>query len=95
MNMEIKTIHLELPEDYRDLIEKKAHKINFAQDMIVDLLLTITKGKDYAFDSTINFRWGTSHHISVNDFDLRDGIDKLFDKIDSKVTKEKNKIKEH
>ncbi len=95
MTMEIKTIHFELPEDYRDLIDKKAHKIGFAQDMIVDLLLTITKGKDYAIEATINFRWGNSHHIRVTDFDLRDGIEKLFDKIDLKVTKEKNKIKQH
>jgi putative sigma-54 modulation protein len=93
MNIEIKAVHFELPEEYRELIEKKTHKIEFAQDMIVDLKFTVTKEKDYILESTINFRWGTSHHFKVNEFDLRKGIDKLFDKIDTKVTKEKGKKK--
>ena len=95
MNVEIKAVHFDLPEEYRELIEKKIHKIEFAQDMIVDLLCTVTKEKGYALESTINFRWGTSHHFKVKDFDLRGGIDKLFDKMDSKVSKEKGKIKQH
>jgi putative sigma-54 modulation protein len=95
MNLEIKAVHFDLPQDYRELIEKKIQKIDFAQDMIVDLLFTVTKEKDYAIDAQLNFRWGTSHHIKVNDFNLRDGIEKLIDKIDAKVSKEKEKIKQH
>lgn len=95
MNVEIKSVHFDLPEEYRELIEKKIHKIEFAQDMIVDLLCTITREKGFILDSTINFRWGSSHHFKVTDFDLRAGIDKLFDKMDAKVSKEKGKIKQH
>ena len=95
MNVEIKSIHFELPEDYRDIIEKKVHKIDFAQNMIVDFHLAITREKDYIVESTLNMRWGTSHHFRVENFDLRDAIDKLFSKIDQKVSKEKEKIKDH
>ena len=95
MNLEIKAVHFDLPQDYRELIEKKIQKIDFAQDMIVDLLFTITKEKNYAIESQLNFRWGTSHHLKVKDFNLRDGIERLIDKIDAKVSKEKGKIKQH
>jgi putative sigma-54 modulation protein len=95
MNVEIKSMHFDLPEDIRELIEKKLEKIEFAQDMIVSLVLTVSKGKDYSLEADIHFRWGTIHHIKAEDFDLHTGIDKLSDKIDAKVVKEKGKIKEH
>ena len=95
MNIEIKAIRFELPEDYHELIEKKLQKIEFAQDMIVNLLCSVSKAKDYSLEADIHFRWGKIHHIKVKDFDLREGIDKLSDKIEAKVKKEKGKIKEH
>ena len=95
MKIEIKAIHFEFPEDYREYIEKKLHKIEFAQDMIVNLLCAISKGKDYSLEADIHFRWGKVHHIKTNDFDLREGINKLCEKIEAKVTKEKEKIKDH
>jgi putative sigma-54 modulation protein len=95
MNVEIKAVHFDLEDEYHDLIGKKLQKIEFAQDMIVGLACTVTKEKNYAFEADIHFRWGPIHHFKANDFDLRGGIDKLFDKIGAKVTKEKGKIKEH
>ena len=95
MTLEIKAVHFDLPQEYRELIEKKVHKIEYAQDMIVDLLFTITKEKSYVLEATLNFRWGSSHHLKVKNFNIRDGIEKLFDKIDAKVSKEKEKIKQH
>jgi putative sigma-54 modulation protein len=95
MNVEIKSMHFDLPDDFRELIEKKLQKIEFAQDMIVSLACTVSKGKDYSLESDIHFRWGAVVHIKANDFDLREGIDKLSEKIEAKVTKEKEKIKEH
>jgi putative sigma-54 modulation protein len=95
MTLEIKAVHFDLPQEYRELIEKKVHKIEYAQDMIVDLLFTITKEKSYVLEATLNFRWGASHHLKVKNFNIRDGIEKLFGKIDAKVSKEKEKIKKH
>lgn len=95
MNVDIKTLGFELPEEYDEIIDKKIRKIEFAQDMIIDLLGTINRDKAlYNLAATINFRWGATHHLKVQDFDLRDGIDKLFDKVEAKVTKEKEKIKQ-
>jgi putative sigma-54 modulation protein len=76
-------------------VEKRLAHLDYAKDMIIDLLVTIAKEKGYKVEATINFRWGTSAHISASSFDIFEGIDTLFHKIDSKVTKEKQRIQEH
>ena len=94
MKLEIKAIHCELPSDYQELIEKKIQKIDFAEDMIVNLVCTVSKAKYYSLKADIHFRWGKVHHLTVKDFDLRTGIDALSEKIEAKVSKEKGKIKD-
>ena len=94
MKVEIKAIRFELPEDYQELIEKKIQKIDFAEDMIVNLVCTVSKAKDYTLKADIHFRWGKVHHFTVKNFDLRTGIDELSEKIEAKVSKEKGKIKD-
>jgi putative sigma-54 modulation protein len=62
--------------------------------MIVDLLITLTKEKEFAAEATVNFRWGVSIHVKDNDFDLNAAIDKLIDKLEAKIIKEKEKVKD-
>jgi len=42
----------------------------------------------------VNFRWGDTIRVEENDFELRTAIDKMLDKLDAKVTKEKEKVKD-
>lgn len=96
MNIELKGIHYDISESTRDFIIKKLQKVDFAKNLITDLLLTITKEKKaYKIDCTINFRWAYSAHLSADGIKLYEGIEKLIDKIEAKVHKEKDKIKEH
>ncbi len=95
MNVDVKAVHFDLQPETREFIDKKLEKINFATDLLVDLLFTLTKEKDYKNEVTMNFRWGVSSHIKVSSYDLHEGLDKLMDKIDKKVRKEKDKIKDH
>jgi len=96
MNLEIKGIHYEVTERTTEQIEKKAKKIEFASDMIIDLLFRIEWDKGvYIISVTINFRWGLSHYIKVENHDLYEGIDKIMEKIKNKVKKEKEKIKDY
>ncbi len=96
MNIETKGIHLEVTEKIRAEIDAKVLRLDFAKDLIVDLLLTLTREKSlFKLDATVNFRWGTSAHVGVEGFDLHQGIDLLFDKLEPKIEKEKSKIKEH
>jgi putative sigma-54 modulation protein len=96
MHIEVQGIHYDVKEEIKEYIEKKLHKVDFAKDMIVDLLISIIKEKKgYRIEININFRWGVSAHIHVDAFDLYECIDKMIDKVSYKVAKEKEKIKQH
>jgi putative sigma-54 modulation protein len=94
MNIDIKAIHFNLPEDTKSYLDNKIKRIHNAENMIIDLLFTITKDNGYSAEATVNFRWGVSIHVKESDFDLRTSIDKMLDKLDAKIIKEKEKEQE-
>ena len=96
MKVEIKGIHLEITPAIKAYLDDKMPRLDYVKDSIVDLMISLTREKNlFKADVTVNFRWGSSTHIGVENFDLNQGIDELFDKLDAKVEKEKSKIKEH
>lgn len=96
MNLEIKGVHYDVSDNTKKHIEKKLKRLGYAEELITDLLLTISHDKNgYGIDVTVNFKWGKSGHLKVETFDLFKGIDNLFDKLDNKIAKEKEKIQEH
>jgi len=94
MNLEIKAVHFTLHDDAKEYLNKKIERIRNAENMIVDMIITIKKDKDFNAEATVNFRWGVSIHVSEEDFDLTKAIDKMIDKLEAKITKEKEKVKE-
>jgi putative sigma-54 modulation protein len=94
MNTDIKSVHFTLRDDARDYLNKKIERIHNAESMIVDLIITLKKEKDFDAEATVNFRWGVSIHVKENDFELTPAIDKMMDKLESKIIKEKEKVKE-
>jgi putative sigma-54 modulation protein len=94
MNIDIRAVHFTLREDARDYLDKKIARIHNAENMIVDLLVTLSKDKDFSAEATVNFRWGVSVHVKEHDFELTPAIDKLMDKLEAKIIKEKEKVKE-
>jgi putative sigma-54 modulation protein len=95
MNTEIKALHFTLRDDARDYLDKKIARIHNAENMIIDLLITLSKDKkDFTAEATVNFRWGVSIHVKEHDFELNPAIDKLMDKLDAKIIKEKEKVKD-
>ncbi|MCL2479442.1 MAG: ribosome-associated translation inhibitor RaiA [Treponema sp.] len=94
MNIEIKAVHFTLGNDTREYMDKKIARIRNAENMIVDLLFTLTKEKEFTAEALVNFRWGTSIHQKEVDFELNPAIDKLMDKLNANITKEKEKVKE-
>ena len=96
MHTEIKGVHIDITDNMKEYIDKKQHKLDYAKEFIIDSLFTITKEKkDFRLEVTINFRWGTQAHIHTNSFDVYEGLDILFSKLEHKVAKEKDKIQEH
>ena len=94
MNLEIKAVHFSLHDDAKEYLNKKIERIRNAENMIVDMIITIKKEKDFNAEANVNFRWGVSIHVSEEDFDLTKAIDKMIDKLEGKITKEKEKVKE-
>ena len=94
MNIEIKAVHFTMQDDVKEYLDKKISRIHNAENMIVDLLVTVTKEKDFDAEATVNFRWGVSIHVRENEFELIPAIDKMMDKLEIKITKEKEKVKE-
>jgi putative sigma-54 modulation protein len=94
MNIDVKAVHFSLRDDTRDYLDKKIARIHNAESMIVDMLFTLTREKDFSAEVTVNFRWGVSIHLEEHDFELNPAIDKLMDKLDAKIIKEKEKVKE-
>jgi putative sigma-54 modulation protein len=96
MNVEIKGIHLEITKSIQHYLDAKMPRLDFARDLIVDFMLNLTREKNlFKVEATVNFRWGSSTHLGVESFDLNQGIDEFFDKLEAKIEKEKSKIKDH
>jgi putative sigma-54 modulation protein len=81
-------------DDAKEYLNKKIERLRNAENMIVDLIITIKKEKDFDAEATVNFRWGVSVHVKEADFELTKAIDKMIDKLEAKITKEKEKVKE-
>ena len=94
MNFEIKAVKFTLHDDAKDYLNKKIERIRNAENMIVDMIISLKKEKDFNADANVNFRWGVSIHVSESDFELTKAIDKMIDKLEAKITKEKEKVKE-
>ena len=95
MHVEIKGVHLDITDKMREEIDHRLHRLDFAKDMLIDMLFTISRDHNYKVEVNINFRWGSAAHIKTEGFDVYEGISSLFDKIVHKVTKEKEKIQDH
>ncbi|GHV48680.1 ribosomal biogenesis GTPase [Spirochaetia bacterium] len=94
MNIDIKAVHFTMRDDAKEYLDRKIARIHNAENMIIDLLITLTKDKDFTAEATVNFRWGVSIHVKENEFELNPAIDKLMDRLEAKISKEKEKVKE-
>ena len=95
MTVDVRSVHFDLGEVSREYLDKKLERIGYARDMIVDLIFVFTKDKDFKLEVTANFRRGGQAHLEERDFDVHTGIDRLVDRLEQKLTKEKEKLKEH
>jgi putative sigma-54 modulation protein len=94
MTVDVRSVHFELSDKSRQYLDQKLERIGYAKDMIVDLIFIITKEKDFKLEATANFRWGVQAHVEEREFELTPGIDKLMDRLEQKISKEKEKVQE-
>ncbi len=92
MTPSINAVGFTLGNNQSEMIESKLKRISYADDLIVDLLMKIKHDKTFVFDTTVNFKWGTSAHVSGEDFDFGAALNKMMDVLDNKIKKEKDKV---
>jgi putative sigma-54 modulation protein len=95
MTKSVSAVGFEFEKKQSELIESKMKRIEYADDLIVDLTMRVKHDKAYSFDATVNFRWGTRGHVTSEDFDFAAGLNKLMDILDTKIKKEKDKVQDH
>ena len=94
MTIDVRAVHFDLSDANRMYLDKKLERIAYARDLIVDLLFSFTREKQFRCECTVNFRWGTQAHVQETDFDLTAGLDKLMDTLEQKINKEKKKVQD-
>ncbi len=94
MTVDVRSVHFELSDKSREYLDTKLERIGYAKDMIVDLIFILTKEKDFKLEATANFRWGVQAHVEERAFDVNSGLDKLMDRLEQKIAKEKEKVQE-
>lgn len=98
MKFDIKGVHYDLTDVTREFLETKMARLAFAEDYIVDLHFTLSKGKgtnDWKAEVKVNFRWAHTAYLEETAFNLHEAIEKLVDKLEHKVVKEKEKVQDH
>ncbi len=93
MQLNMKTVHFALNEVQREQIDRRMERFSYAREYLVDLGLTLTReGSQFHAEASLHFRWGSTAHLKVSGYELLGAFDRLFDKVQAKVSKEKEKI---
>ncbi|GMO45586.1 MAG: hypothetical protein Ta2B_26700 [Termitinemataceae bacterium] len=92
MNIEIKALHFSLKDEEKEYLDKKLTRIRNAENMIVDMTFTFAKdAAQYTAEASVRFKWGVQAIVKETEYDVNTLIDKLIDRLEPKITKEKEK----
>jgi ribosomal subunit interface protein len=92
MNIEVKAVGFAMTDEEKQIVDKKIERFQKNTEHLTDLVFTFTKeGAGIKAEAVINFKGGPRGHLDELDFDLRTALDKLVDKVQVKITKEKEK----
>ena len=98
MKIHIKGVHYDITEVTRDFLDSKLQKLDYAQDLVMDLhitLINLQSEHHWKAEAHAHFKWGPVLHIEEVDDNLHEAIEKLFDRLDVKISKEKDKVQDH
>ncbi len=98
MNITFRGVGYTPNEEDRAFLDKKLQKIGFAEDYLQDLDIVVkkeAKGIGFHLDASLHFIWRKEKVVSIDCYELYEGIEKLCDKIQSVAKKEKEIVKEN
>ncbi len=95
MHLNLSGHHLEITDSLRSYVEKKLERVTRHFDHVIDVhcVLTVEKLLHKA-EATIHMRGDTAHAIA-EDGNMYAAIDLLIDKLDRRVVKHKEKVRDH
>jgi ribosomal subunit interface protein len=92
MNIEVKAVGFIMTDEEKQIVDKKIERFQKSAEYLTDLIFTFTKeGAGIKAEAVINFKGGPRGHLDEFDHDIRTALDKLVDKVQVKITKEKEK----
>jgi len=97
MKVDIKGVHYELTDITKNFLQDKLDKIEYASEYVTELHFALTKGtnNDWKTEVKATFKWGDTAFLDESGFNLHETITKVIDRLDKKITKEKEKIQNH
>jgi len=96
MTVTIKGVHYDISDRTREFLNDKLSHIDPFKDLLVSVDATITKEKtEYIVESNVHFKWGATAHLEERAQELYPAIENLIHKLDAKISKEKDKVKNH
>lgn len=94
--MDIKGVHYDVSDRTREFITDKMKHLDPFKDLFTRQDVTVTKEKSgFRVESHIHLRTGIEVHVHEDDLELYPAIERLVDKLAVKMTKEKEKLKDH
>ena len=96
MTVTIKGVHYDISDRTREFLIEKLGHIDPFKDLLVSVDATVTKEKtEFIVESNVHFKWGATAHLEERAPELYPAIENLIHKLDSKISKEKDKVKGH
>lgn len=96
MTVTIKGVHYDISDRTREFLIEKLGHIDPFKDLLVSVDATVTKEKaGFVVECNVHFRWGATAHLEEKAQELYPAIENLIKKLDLKVSKEKDKAKDH
>ena len=98
MNITFRGIGYTPNDEDRAFLDKKLQKVSFAEDYLHDLDIAVkkeAKGIGFHIDAILHFVWRKEKVVSIDCYELYEGIEKIADKIQSVAKKEKELVKDN
>ena len=98
MNITFRGIGYTPNDEDRAFLDKKLQKVSFAEDYLHDLDIAVkkeAKGLGFNIDAILHFVWRKEKVVSIDCYELYEGIEKIADKIQSVAKKEKELVKDN
>lgn len=97
MKWHVTGVDYHVSEHTNEYIEQKFYRLERMKDIISEVKITIVKEThEYRVEAQAHFSWHSEPiHVEYHERELWPALDHLFDKLDAKLSKEKEKHQDH